>query len=578
MQLFESEEDEGGYSSSGSSSLEIEKASRRLDEEAAIAAAEAEAEFLEGANVEDHSYMFTEDEDPTAAAGKSLMDDIVLAPDLAMVHTRISGLIRILMQYRELGDKKFTRKQYRAQLVQDLALYYGYTPWLAHKFLMLVGVSQIVELMEACNVPRPVTIRTNTLKTKRRVLAQALIGRGVNLDPLPWSKEGLQVYDSTVPIGATPEYTAGHYMLQSAASLMPVIALDPKPHELILDMAAAPGGKTSHIAARMGNTGALVANDVSSNRIRAVVGNCARLGIRNVVTCTYRGQLMGSVINNFDRVLLDAPCSGTGVIDKDPSVKTSRDKKSISENVFLQRNLLLAAIDATNAHSKSGGIIVYSTCSMLVEENEGVIEKVLALRDVKIVDAELPFGTPGFTRFGPARFHPHMSRARRYFPHTHNMSGFFVCKLKKISNANKGKNLPSGGDVNQSKRVKAANKAAKNGSGPSGPLVAGRDDAVHVDEIEIDRVMFEESTSDGEEWSDQDDDDVAQIKANAQAKGKEEEEEEEGNEKKKAKKVSRREAKVGTSKSITLSKKEKRKAKRKTKDRKARPPKSTTSH
>ncbi|KNC55670.1 NOP2 protein [Thecamonas trahens ATCC 50062] len=218
---------------------------------------------------EDHSYLFTghraeggsessDEEENEAkaqlkAAGQTLMDEMIHAPDLAMVHTRISGVVRILMQFRELSDPRYSRKKYMSQLVADLALYYGYTDWLVGQLLDVVGVAQIMELLEACNVPRPVTIRTNTLKTKRRVLAQALIARGVNLDPLPWSKEALQVYDSAVPIGATPEYLAGHYLIQSAASLMPVVALDPQAGEFVLDMASAPGGKTTHIATRMGN-------------------------------------------------------------------------------------------------------------------------------------------------------------------------------------------------------------------------------------------------------------------------------------------------------------------------------------
>jgi ribosomal RNA methyltransferase Nop2 len=107
---------------------------------------------------------------------------------------------------------------------------------------------QIIEFLEANEVDRPITIRTNTLKTRRRDLAQALINRGVNLDPIgKWSKVGLLVYDSQVPIGATPEYLAGHYLLQGASSFLPVMALAPQEHEKILDMAAAPGGKTTYI-------------------------------------------------------------------------------------------------------------------------------------------------------------------------------------------------------------------------------------------------------------------------------------------------------------------------------------------
>jgi ribosomal RNA methyltransferase Nop2 len=109
--------------------------------------------------------------------------------------------------------------------------------------------NETMELIEANENQRPMTIRTNTLKTKRRDLARSLIQRGVNLDPVgAWTKVGLKIYDSQVPIGATPEYLAGHYILQSASSFLPVMALCPQPKERILDMAAAPGGKTTYIA------------------------------------------------------------------------------------------------------------------------------------------------------------------------------------------------------------------------------------------------------------------------------------------------------------------------------------------
>lgn len=131
-------------------------------------------------------------------------------------------------------------------------------------------------------------------------LLQALINRGVNLDPLGnWTKVGLVVYSSQVPMGATPEYLAGHYIIQGASSFLPVEALDPKENERILDMCAAPGGKASHIAALMKNTGVLFANDVNQDRLKAVVGNFHRLGIVNSIICNYDGRKFPTVKISF---------------------------------------------------------------------------------------------------------------------------------------------------------------------------------------------------------------------------------------------------------------------------------------
>lgn len=182
------------------------------------------------------------------------------------------------------------------------------------------------------------------MRTRRRDLAQTLVNRGVNLEPIgKWTNVGLQVFESSVPIGitisfyyyfcltsrpgATPEYLAGHYMLQAASSFLPVIALSPQPNERILDMASAPGGKTTHIAALLQNTGVIFANDANKARTKSLSANVHRLGCKNVVVCSYDGREFPKVMGGFDRVLLDAPCSGTGVISKDSSVKINKVPK-----------------------------------------------------------------------------------------------------------------------------------------------------------------------------------------------------------------------------------------------------------
>jgi len=224
------------------------------------------------------------------------------------------------------------------------------------------------------------------------------------------------------------------YMLQSAASMCPVLALSPQPKEKILDMSAAPGGKTSYIAQLMRNTGALIANDLKPERQKATVANMHRLGVKNVITCAYDGRKMGEMFKNrFDRVLLDAPCSGLGVISRDPSVKVQRTLADVKQCAHLQKELLLAAIDSLKYKGTTGGVMVYSTCSVSVFENEEVVSYALKKRDIQIIDTGLDFGMPGFTRYQEKRFHPSVALSRRFYPHTVNMDGFFVCKIRKLS-------------------------------------------------------------------------------------------------------------------------------------------------
>lgn len=451
--MFSDDEDHDEDKLEELNAANMEYLSKKLDEEEAEEAEEAAAELLEAQQIQPRADILPTEEEDAALAGQP--------PNLTAIRTRIIEIVKVLEDFKHLAAEGRSRTDYVDRLLKDICEYFGYTPMLAEKLFNLFSPSEALEFFEANEVARPITIRTNTLKTRRRDLAQALVNKGVNLQPIGnWTKVGLQIFDSQVPIGATPEYLAGHYILQAASSFLPVIALDPQENERILDMAAAPGGKTTYISALMKNTGCIFANDANKNRTKSLIANIHRLGCTNTIVCNYDAREFPKVIGGFDRILLDAPCSGTGVIGKDQSVKVSRTEKDFIQIPHLQKQLLLSAIDSVDCNSKKGGVIVYSTCSVAVEEDEAVVDYALRKRpNVKLVDTGLVIGKEGFTNYRGKKFHPSVKLTRRYYPHTYNVDGFFVAKFQKIG--------PSPHDDNQAspreKEIAARLEAAEEG-------------------------------------------------------------------------------------------------------------------
>ena len=372
---------------------------------------------------------------------------------------KIQNIISILSDFKNRREEGKSRNDYMNELKYLCQSYFEYNSDICDLIFNLFSPNEAVKFMEASDSQKVLTIRANSLKTKRRELAKNLISRGVNLDPLAeWSKVGLKIYSSTVPIGATPEYLSGQYMLQSPSSFLPVLALNPLPGEKILDMCASPGGKTTYIGQLMKNEGLLVANDLKKERIKSLFFNIHRLGIKNSIITNYDGREFAKLYNKFDRVLLDAPCSGLGVISKDKSVKMNRTYKEILNNSRLQKELILAAIDSCNAKGKGEGIIVYSTCTISVEENEWVIDYALKHRYVKCIETGLEIGEPGFVQFREKHFHPSIANTRRIYPHIHEIDGFFIAKLKKYSD---GPKLKGDGEKKEEKKNKKEKKDKK---------------------------------------------------------------------------------------------------------------------
>lgn len=450
-------EDEDSDAEEALTAASIAGLSQRLDNQRAQELADADAELQEDAlqtNIA-ADVPLSDDEEVTKKS--------MLAPDLQLLRTRITENVRILSNFKELHDPARSRAEYTQALLKDICAYYGYSSFLAEKLFSLFPPQEALALFDSNESPRPMVIRTNTLRTARRSLAQALINRGVQLQPVgKWSKVGLQIFESQVPLGATPEYLAGHYILQAASSFLPVMALAPQEHERILDMAAAPGGKTTHMAALMRNTGCIFANDSNKERAKGLIGNIHRMGVKNTIVCNYSALEFPKVMGGFDRVLLDAPCSGTGVIAKDPSVKTNKTETDFMRLPHTQKQLLLAAIDSVDHASKTGGYIVYSTCSVTVEENEQVVQYALNKRpNVRLVPTGLVFGKEGFIKYQTKRFHPSMKETRRYYPHAYNVDGFFVAKFKKTgpTPANAVRAQGSAEDKKQSNGIRPENES-----------------------------------------------------------------------------------------------------------------------
>ncbi|KAH0896632.1 hypothetical protein HID58_046200 [Brassica napus] len=204
---------------------------------------------------------------------KELEEEASGPPDLPALQTRIKEIVRVLSNFKDLRPEGVKRKKFVEQLKADLAFEKQRPTSIRTNTLK---VNLVVQLYSGVSLSKCFSV----VETRRRDLADVLLNRGVNLDPLSkWSKVGLVVYDSQVPIGATPEYLAGFYMLQSASSFLPVMALAPREKERVVDMAAAPGGKTTYVASLMKNTGIIYANEMKVPWLKSLTANLHRMGI-----------------------------------------------------------------------------------------------------------------------------------------------------------------------------------------------------------------------------------------------------------------------------------------------------------
>ncbi|HEC63223.1 MAG TPA: RsmB/NOP family class I SAM-dependent RNA methyltransferase [Candidatus Acetothermia bacterium] len=274
--------------------------------------------------------------------------------------------------------------------------------------------------------PLPIVIRTNTLRITPGELRRRLEARGFQVSPLPWY-EGLFQVEGDIPIGNTLEHWLGYYYVQEATQTLPVLALAPRPGERVLDLCAAPGGKATQIAQHMRDEGLVVANDPSPKRLRALLANLYRLGVRCAVVTECLGEKFPGE-GEYDRVLVDAPCSGEGTVRRHPHLRKGAPLGLIRRLASLQKKLLCRALQLV----RPGGIVVYSTCTLAPEENEGVVRHALDQGLGRLIPWEPPVpharGLPGF---GKEEYGQELKRAVRLYPHHFDSEGGFIAVFRR---------------------------------------------------------------------------------------------------------------------------------------------------
>ncbi|MBI4896011.1 MAG: RsmB/NOP family class I SAM-dependent RNA methyltransferase [Candidatus Aenigmarchaeota archaeon] len=275
--------------------------------------------------------------------------------------------------------------------------------------------------------PAPKAFRVNTLKTTTEHVKKRFALYGIGIHTVPWSPD-VCIADNP-SIGSTLEHALGHIYLQELTSMIPPLLVAPElAHaQFVLDACAAPGSKTTQLAALMQNRGTIVANDIDSNRVRALQFNLEKSGVCNtVVTHQDLRTVTGYA---FDAIILDVPCSLEGTIRKDPIVLSHWSEQTIAQHAHLQKQLIVHAFDLL----AENGTLVYSTCTFAPEENEAVVSELLTRRPAHLVPIALPglVMRPGVTSWNGKTFDQRVAETRRIFPHDNNTGGFFVAQVKK---------------------------------------------------------------------------------------------------------------------------------------------------
>ena len=297
------------------------------------------------------------------------------------------------------------------------------------RYYQFLGEDQTKQLLDANEKPLTPSIRVNTLKIDKETLKNRLESKGFKLEPIDWIPYGFKIRNAPLNLGSTHEYLQGFYYLQSVAPMLPPFILDPNPSDIVIDMCAAPGGKATHLAQIMNNEGNLILIERNRNRIPALVFNLRRMCVSNSIVINEDAVNLSKMNLKADKILLDAPCTGEGLIRQDSSRKRSKTMKDIDKLSTIQKKLLKTGLNSLNP----GGQLLYSTCSIAPEENELVIDDVLKDNsDFTIVKIPSNYGVEGLINVYNKTLREDIKYSQRFYPHLHNTIGFFISLIEKF--------------------------------------------------------------------------------------------------------------------------------------------------
>lgn len=301
--------------------------------------------------------------------------------------------------------------------VQYLALTYFHPEWLITRWLARLGAAACQELCQINNTTPPLSIRANTIKISRTELLERLTGEGVTCEISNWAPEGIVCYEHP-GLSTLASLRNGLFQVQGESSMVVAHVLDPQPGELIIDACGAPGGKTTHIAALMKNTGKVLSTDIYEHKLALTRENACRLGLTNIETKALDAVNLGSMYPlQADRVLVDAPCSGLGVLRRKPDSRWRKSEAMLKDLPRLQSAILASAAQCV----KPGGVLVYSTCTTEPEENENIVQAFLQ-------DQPL-FSLEAAGEYLPEKKRP--DTMLQLWPHTDGVDGFFIARMRR---------------------------------------------------------------------------------------------------------------------------------------------------
>jgi NOL1/NOP2/sun family putative RNA methylase len=306
----------------------------------------------------------------------------------------------------------------------------------------LIGKKDAKKFFEISYTKAPVSIRCNTLKISVEDLKKRLEGYGWKVRQPFGEFPEVMVIDSKLEpgeVGKTKEHLLGYYYVQEISSMLPMLALRPEGGDFVLDLCASPGSKTTQASAMMGNKGTIIANEVSMGRIGILNSNLERCGVMNAIVTRKEGvalceRFLKKTGFRFDKILVDAPCSGEGTLRKSPKTFQMWNVNMIKKLAGVQKQLAVAALRLL----KVGGTMIYSTCTLAPEEDEMIVDYLVKNFDVEVERIKLPLEfRAGVVAWEGVELDKSVGNCLRLYPQDNDTDGFFVAKLKKLSEEEK---------------------------------------------------------------------------------------------------------------------------------------------